>query len=300
MREIAGLMAPTLFGVAIYQINTYVSGLVAFSVERSAASLLFFANRLMELPIGVFAIAVSTVIYPLLAKHAVERKFVEMANDYRKGLRLILIINVPAAAGLTLLAEPIVRTLFQHGQFTAESTQAMAPLLGWLAIGMPFFSVVGLTTRAFYAVKDTRTPVKFAALSFAINLGLIAGLLEWLGDGEFGARHLALASTVAVVVQTLGLQWALTLRLPAMQFGDLWRTLGKVLLASALMSGGVYGGWVWLQASVPGRGADIAALVGLIPAAVTVYGLALWALRIEGREELAALLGKLKGKLKRK
>jgi putative peptidoglycan lipid II flippase len=106
VREIGGLMAPALFGVAIYQINIYVSRLIAFSLERSSASLLFFANRLMELPIGVFAVAIGTVIYPLIARHAVEGKFADMAADFRKGLRLILVINVPAAAGLVLLAEP--------------------------------------------------------------------------------------------------------------------------------------------------------------------------------------------------
>jgi putative peptidoglycan lipid II flippase len=293
VREIGGLMAPALFGVAIYQINIYVSRLIAFSLERSSASVLFFANRLMELPIGVFAVAVGTVIYPLITRHAVEGKFGEMATDLRKGLRLILVINVPAAAGLILLSAPIVRVLFQHGRFTAADTQLMAPLLALFALGMPFFSVVSLTTRAFYAVKDTGTPVRVALVSFFVNLGLTLALKDY-----FGAPGLVIASTVAVVVQTIVLQRALARRLPGMEFGELWRSLAKVMVATLVMSIVVAGGWricenLWPHA----RMADLVAIFTLIPLGVASYAAALWLLRIEGRDELAALATKLLAKV---
>jgi putative peptidoglycan lipid II flippase len=293
VRLIGRLMAPALFGVAIYQINIYVSRLIAFSLERSSATALYFANRVMELPIGIFAIAVSTVVYPLIAQHAAQRKFDEMGMDYRKGLRLILVLNVPAAAGLILLSEPITRLLFQHGRFTADDTRLMAPLLALFAIGMPFFSVVSLTTRAFYAVKDTTTPVKVAALSFAVNLGLILALKD-----VFGVNGLAMASTVAVIVQTLVLQGVLARRLPGLKFGELWRSLAKIGLATIAMSAGVAFGWRAATSMTGGaRAADAIAILGLIPAAVVVYGSALWLLRIEGRDELAAVFAKLRAKL---
>lgn len=292
VREIALLMAPALFGVAIYQVNVYVSRLFAFSLERSSASVMFFANRLMELPIGVFAVAVSTVVYPLIARHAAERKFVEMASDYHKGLRLILVMNVPAAAGLVCLREPIVRLIFEHGRFTASDTALMAPLLALFAIGMPFFSVASLTTRAFYAVKDTATPVKAAALSFAVNLGLTLLLKD-----EYGAPGMVIASTVAVIVQTLLLQRRLTHRLPGMSFGDLWIGLAKIGLGTLAMTAVVGGGWWALSSRWPDRGvADALAVFGLIPLGIAIYAAMLWVLRIEGREELSALLGKFRAK----
>jgi putative peptidoglycan lipid II flippase len=289
VREIALLMVPGFFGTAIYQVNIYVSNLLAYKINDSAATLLFYANRLMELPIGVFAIAVSTVVYPLIARHAVEGKFTAMAEDYRKGVRLILMINVPAAAGLALLSGPIVRLLFQHGQFTAADAHTMTVLLVLFVIGMPFFSVVNLTVRAFYSVKDTATPVKVALIDFTVNLVLSLVLMRWLG-----AAGLVLASTTAIIVQTLLLKRALTRRLPEMRFGSLWISLGKITLATAGMAAVVAVGWWLMQRMVAGRGADLIAVLVLIPLACAVYGLLLWSLKIEGREELQAMLARVR------
>ncbi len=293
VKEIIALMAPGLFGTAIYQINILVSRLLAFSLTVSAATMMFYANRLMELPIGVFAIAVSTVVYPLIAKHAVEGKFAAMAEDYRKGVRLILIINIPAAVGLALLSEPIVRLLFQRGQFTAGDTQSMAPLLALFAVGMPFFSVVNLTVRAFYAVKDTITPVKVAMIDFAVNVGLSLVLREW-----FGVIGLVLASTTAIVVQMVLLQRALGRRLPGMTLAPLWPSIVKVLAGSLVMGAVVGGGWHWLREweAVVSIGrfamheADLIAAFGLIPLGMAAYAAVLWALRIDGRDELVAIV----------
>jgi putative peptidoglycan lipid II flippase len=291
VRQIGQLMAPGLLGTAVYQINTFVSRMLAFSLAVSTATLLFYANRLMELPIGVFAIAVSTVVYPLIARHAAARDFSAMAGDFRKGLRLILVINVPAAAGLALLSEPIVRLIYQHGEFTAENTRAMAPLLALFVIGLPFFSIVNLTVRAFYAVKDMATPVRIAIVDFLINLVLSLLLKRWLG-----ASGLVLASTTAIIVQTLLLQRALARKLPGLHFAPLWPSVAKVLAATLAMSAAVGLGWRWLAASNLGRTADLVAIAGLIPAGVVIYAVVLWRLKIEGRDEFAALAAKLRAK----
>lgn len=285
VREIAVLMTPGFFGSAIYQVNIYVAGLLAYAVSDDASTLIFYANRLMELPIGVFAIAVSTVVYPLIAKHAVTKDFTAMADDYRKGLRLILIINVPAAVGLALLSEPITRVLFERGKFLAADARGMAVLLAIFAVGMPFFSMVNLTVRAFYSVKDTKTPVRVALVDFVVNLGLSLALMRWLG-----AAGLVIASTTAIIVQTVLLKRALTRKLPEMQFAPLWPSVGKILGATLAMGVLVGGGWHWLQgAGLGARARDWLALGGLIPLAVVVYGGLLWLLKIEGREEFAAL-----------
>jgi len=291
VREIAALMTPGFFGSAIYQVNIYVAGLLAYAVSDSASTLIFYANRLMELPIGVFAIAVSTVVYPLIAKHAVEKNFTAMADDYRKGIRLILIINVPAALGLALLSEPITRVLFQRGHFSADDTLGMAPLVAIFAVGMPFFSMVNLTVRAFYSVKDTKTPVRVAMVDFVVNLGLSLALMHWLG-----AAGLVIASTAAIIVQTVLLTRALTRKLPNLGFAPLWPSVGKILAATLVMGLLVGGGWHWLQgAGLGGRARDWLALGVLIPLGVLLYAALLWGLKIEGREEFAAIARRVFG-----
>ncbi len=286
IRAILRLMGPTVFGSAIYLINMSVSRLIGLSANDSAAAVLNLATRLMELPIGVFAVAVSTVIFPLISRHAAQGNWSELSAAYRQGMRLILVINIPAAVGLTVLAEPVIRLLFQRGAFGAEDTRMMVPVLAVFAFGLPFFSFVNLVLRAFYAQKDTATPVRAALLSFVVNVVLSFALMRPLGT-----VGLALASNVAVVVQAVYLQARLSRSRASLGFGSLLATVAKVAAASALMGAFVAAGWqVW--AGVVGRGGwgDAGALALLIPAGVALYAGLLWALRIEGRDELRALL----------
>lgn len=289
VRQIARLMAPGLWGTAIYQVNLLVVQLLAMSINDSAAGLLFYANRLMELPVGVFAIAVSTVVFPLIARHAASGDRPAMSADYRGGVRLILAINVPAAAGLLLMADPIIRVLFERGAFEAADTRAMAPLLGAFALGMPFFSVVSLMTRAFYSLKDMMTPVRIATWSFIINLAGSLLLMPTLG-----VLGLAIASTVAVTIQTIVLQRRLTTLAPELAFRPLAGDLGKVFAATAAMSAVVVAGWRFLQAY--GRAGDWMAIGGLIPAAMLLYFVMLWMLRVRGVEQLRRLAAQPDGR----
>jgi putative peptidoglycan lipid II flippase len=227
-----------------------------------------------------------------LARHAAEKNFDSLAEDFRKGIRLIMIINVPAAAGLILLSEPIVRLIYQHGQFTAEAASSMALLLMLFAIGMPFFSVVSLTVRAFYAIKDTKTPVKIAVIDFVVNIAVSLLLMGWLKE-----RGLVLASTTAIIVQAVLLQRALVRRLPGMSLKPLWPSFGKVLIGTVTMGLVVFGGLRLLVNLNPGaRLNDWLAVLVLIPIGVLAYGLTLWLLRIDGREELVAIVARFKGR----
>jgi putative peptidoglycan lipid II flippase len=285
VREIALLMTPGIFGTAIYQINFSVSRLLAFSLDDSSATYLYTVNRLMEFPIGVFAVAVSTVVYPLIAAHAVKKDFRAMAGDFQKGIRLILIITMPAAAGLALLSGPIVRLIYKHGLATDADVHQMALMLSIMVIGLPFFAVVNLTVRAFYAIKDTKTPVRVALVDFVINITATLILIRW-----FGVIGIVLASTTAIIAQTLLLGWALVQRLPEMHFAPLGPSLAKVLGATAAMAVVVGGGWRAVRGL---HGASALAVFGLIPLGIATYGAVLWVARIEGRDELEALLAKL-------
>ncbi|MEO7415259.1 MAG: murein biosynthesis integral membrane protein MurJ, partial [Opitutaceae bacterium] len=144
VRSMLRLMAPTVFASSVYLVNMSVSRLVGLSLNDEAVAVLNFAQRLMELPIGVFAVAVSTVVFPLITRYAAAGDHPKLAASYRKGMRLILVINIPAAVGLAVLALPIIRLLFQRGAFDSSATVNMTPVLIANALGLPFFSFVNL------------------------------------------------------------------------------------------------------------------------------------------------------------
>lgn len=286
VRQIVRLMGPTVISSAIYLINMAVSRLVGLSLNDNAAAVLNLATRVMELPIGVFTIAVATVIFPLIAGHAARQDWAQLAADYHKGLRLVLIINVPAAAGLVLLSEPVTRLLFERGQFAAADTALMTPVLAVCALGLPFISHVSLALRAFYALKDTATPVRAAAISFVVNLGLSLLLMRW-----WGTIGLAAAGTLAVVAQSLYLQAKLAGKQPGLGLAPLVGDLGKILAAAAGMALLTWAGARGVAAvALPGKAGDWVVVLGLIPLSAAAYGAALWMLQVNGREEVLQLL----------
>lgn len=293
VREILRLMGPTVLGSAIYLVNIAVSRFIGLSLNDSAAAVLNLATRVMELPIGVFTLAVATVVFPLIARHAAREEWAELAAAYHRGLRLILIIAVPAAAGLVVLSEPITRLLFERGAFQARDTALMAPVLAAYALGLPFVSFTSLALRGFYALRDTATPVRAAGLSFAVNVLLSLALM-----GPLSTVGLALASTVAVVVQAVYLQVHLVRRQRGFVLADLWPNLRKIGAATILMALGVLAAVRALAVvGLPVGLADAVVVLVVIPLAGCTYGGALWVLRIEGREEWAALLSRMRERL---
>ena len=289
VREMLRLMGPTVIGSAIYLINISISRFVGLSLNDSAASVLNLATRVMELPIGVFTAAISTVIFPLMARHAAREDWNSLGTDYHKGMRLVLLINVPAAVGLALLSEPIVRLLFQRGAFHASDTGLMTPILAVYALGLPFLSFTSLALRGFYAMRDTRTPVRAAGLSFVTNIVLSIILMQW-----FSTAGLALASNVAVVVQALYLQHHLRQRREDFQFAPQMSNLGKILLATLIMGAGLWAGSRLIGGlALSQRWEAWLSVAGLIPAAAAVYAGAVWLLRVEGREEVEQLVARL-------
>ena len=292
VREIVRLMGPTVIGSAIYLINLSVSRFIGLSLNDQAAAVLNWATRFMELPIGVFAAAIATVVFPLIARHAARADWVRLGEDYHKGLRLVMIFNVPAAVGLALLSEPIVRLLFQRGEFHASDTALMTPILMVNAFGLPFLSFTTVALRGFYALKDTATPVRAAGLSFVANIVLSVVLMHW-----YSTVGLAAASNLAVVVQAWFLQTLLARKQPGLGFAPLLPNLGKIVLASAIMGAAVWGGLKLAAGlALTPKAHDVVVLAGLIPLAVAVYGALLWLMKIEGREEVGLLLAKMRGK----
>ncbi len=291
VREISGLMLPGLAGAAIFQINVVVSRFLAFSLDESAVAILYLASRLMELPLGIFTIAVTTVVFPLIAGHAARKDFEGFAVGYQKGVCLILAITLPATAGIILMREPILISLFQWGAFGAADTRETLPVLTVFALSLPFYSLAAHQTRGFYALKDMVTPVRIAGIGFLLNLILSLTLMQFLG-----IVGLALANLGSVVVQSRLLQVRLNRRLSGTALRHQARDLGKIAIATAVMSLGVFLAMRGLEAVFPdGRWAAFSGILVVIPAAIGLYGLMIWYLRLEGRDEVDALLRRFLG-----
>ena len=292
VREIARLMAPTLLGSAVYLVNIAMARFLGLSLNDHAASVLNLAARVMELPIGVFTAAIATVIFPLIARHAARSDWAALSADYHKGLRLVVLINLPAAAGLALLSEPIVRLLFQRGAFHASDTALMTPILAVYALGLPFLSFTSLALRGFYALRDTWTPVKAAGISFVTNVVFSLLLMRWLST-----VGLAVAGNLAVVVQACYLQFHLGRKREGFALAPQLPNLGKVLAGTLVMGLLVFGG-AWLAGRLPvgPKERDLILVFALIPFAAAAYGGLVWLMRVEGREEAEQLLARLLGR----
>lgn len=293
LRAMLRLMAPTVFSSSIYLVNMSVSRLIGLSLNDAAVAVLNFAQRLMELPIGVFAVAISTVIFPLISRFAAAGDMTNLTQSYRKGMRMILVVTMPAAAGLIVLAVPVVRLVFQHGAFTAAATRLMSPVLVANALAMPFVAFINLALRGFYALKDTVTPVRAALMSFVLNLVLSLVLMR-----IWSILGLAIASNLAVAAQAVYLQWHLARKDEGLAFRHLIRDVGKVILASAGMGLAVAGIWWAWRHAVPSRKlTDVAGLLVTIVCGMGSYGALVWVLKIDGRQEALALWGKLRARL---
>lgn len=284
VRRVGALMLPAVAGVGIYQINVLVTTAFA-SQQEGWISALYYADRIMEVALGAYAISVATVVLPIMSQQAVENRVAEMCATLTFALRNVAFIVIPAAAGLIVLRDPIVRVLFQHRAFGSDSTSLTAYALLFYAIGLPAFAAVRLVVQGFYAMKDTATPVKVSAVALAVNIGLCFLLLGPLGHGG-----LALATSVASYVNLVVLYLLHRRRLGAV---DEPRLALSLLRATA--AAGVMGAACWFLnrgflAGAANFGLLLAAFVATIALGVVIYMAVAWLLRAEELGEFYTLL----------
>jgi putative peptidoglycan lipid II flippase len=172
VRRIGHLMGPGIFAACVYQLNFVVGTVFATSHRMPTGSVasLYVAERLMQLVLGSYAIAISTALLPAMSHQAAAGNYDAMKHTFGFSLRIVSFITIPAAAGLILLREPIIRVLFQHGQFAAESTALTANALVYYALGLPAYAAIRLITPMFYSTQDTLTPARIGVCTLGANL----------------------------------------------------------------------------------------------------------------------------------
>src|SRR5258707_3014144 len=196
IRNVARLMIPRLFGIGIGQINLLVDSRFATAAKMPSGSLaaLYLADRVMELVLGGYAIAVATAILPMMSHQAAAKDYLGLKKTLAFSVRIVAFITIPAMLGLMILREPIIRVLFQHGQFLADSTRLTARALLYYAIALPGLATVKLIVPAFYSTRDTKTPVIVAAISMVLNVLLnIVFLQFFFKRGQNGGPALVTA-----------------------------------------------------------------------------------------------------------
>ena len=282
VRVIAGRLWPAVFALAAVQVTVLVNTLLASLLPEGTVSYLYYADRVMEFPLGVFGVALATAALPIMSGQAARGEHRALTDMLGFSLRLSVFVALPAAVGLIALGHPIVRLLFERGEFTPADAIATTQALAGYAVGLPAFSATRIAAQTFYALGDTRTPVWTGLASVAANV-VLAIILMW------PLQHvgLALASSLSAYVNLLLLCWLLRRRL-----GPLG---GRQMAGSLLRTGGASAAlllWcVWAGARLGAGWAGAAWTLGALAAGMLVFLLAAAALRAP---ELGALFGMLR------
>lgn len=277
VRRILKLMAPVILGSSAAQINLLFDTLIASFLAAGSISWLYYSDRLMEFPLGVFGIAVATVMLPHLSEHHATESPERFSAALDWALRLVLLIAAPATLGLIVLAEPILTTLFYGGAFTERDvTMATASLLAY-SVGLLGFILVKVLSAGFFSRQDTRTPVRIAIAAIVLNMSLNVLLVVTMVRLDYFAPHvgLALATTISALFNATLLYRGLKRDGVYRLRGDWTRYTLQVAVATLAMSAAVL--WFreragdWLELALVER---VGALTVCVLAGLVVYSIA--------------------------
>jgi putative peptidoglycan lipid II flippase len=291
IRRILLLMGPSVLGVSVAQVNLLFDIFLASWLKEGSISYLYYADRLVEFPLGLIGIAMGTAILPALSAKAASGDQEGLRADLDFGLRLVLIINIPATIGLLVLREPILGLLFERGAFDPETTRLTAQALLAYGLGLTAFSAIKVLAPAYYAMKDTRTPVRIAIICMTTNMVLNVILMIPLQHAG-----LALATTLSAFLNAGLLLRGLGGKVGYRLGGRFWGTMLKTAVAS-----GVLAGFLVLSKMAfwhtPGDTLDKALiLIPIIIVGMVLFILTAWLLKIDEMRSLAKALGRRRGK----
>ncbi len=286
VRQIFRLMGPAVVGTAAVQINVVVNSKFASEivdasgqVANGPVSWLGFAFRLMQLPIGLFGVAIASATTPAVSASAATRNISEFRSTLSSSLGMVFLLCFPSAVGLILLAEPIVGVLFERGRFTAFDTQQTALALGGYALGLTGYAAIKVLTPAFYALGDVRVPAATSVASILFNYLLNWTFIRVLNLGHAG---LAFSTSLVATINFLALMFFLRRRIRRLEGRRLARSFSRVLLASLAMAGACGGSTSMMRRALGvSFAARLADLAVSIPLGLAVLYATARALRVE-------------------
>lgn len=272
VRRVLRLMVPALFGVSIAQLNLMVDSIFASFLKVGSVTWLYYTDRLTDFPLGVFGVAIATVILPHLSRRYAEQSVEKFSRALDWGLRLLLLIGIPSGLGLAMFSMPLIASCFTYGEFSAYDLLQTQHSLIALATGVPAFMMVKVLASGFYSRQDIKTPVKVGAWAMLVN-SILCALLIW----PLAHAGLALASALAGYVNC-GILLLLLIRQKIYQPVAGWlKFLGQLLMAN-----GVVATYLFMVLGSPASWLELAAwmrlllLLSHVAVAVFIYLLTLW------------------------
>ncbi len=286
VREVVRLMGPRLLGVAAVQLNFLVSASLATFMLAGSVAALNYAWQIFTMPQVIIAQSIAIAALPAFSAMVARDELSAMRAALADTLRGILFLALPATVGLFTLRTPVIALLYQGRNFTPESTALVATALAWFTLGLASHSVVEIISRAYYALRDTRTPVFIGTAAMGLNiifnfaLAWLFGQLGWPAHGG-----LALANTLATTLEMVALLWLLRRRLDGLAFTRIRFGLGQTALAAAVM-GVVLALWVQRTTALPAW----AVTLGGVPLGAGLFGALAYALRVPETRLLLKLI----------
>jgi putative peptidoglycan lipid II flippase len=290
LRRILRLMVPAVIGLSATQINIFINTRFASSCVEGSVSWLNYAFRLVQLPIGVFGVAISIATLPVISRYAAVKDIGKLKETFSSSLTMAFCLTIPASVGLWLLAEPIIALIFQHGVFTGFDTVKTAEALRFYAIGLFAYSSVKIMVPVFFALDDSRLPVIASFLAVGANLLFVSLFID-----HFQHQAIAMATSCSMIFNFLFLGFALYRKVDGYSLSYIGISLCKVFCGAALM-----GVWVtvlqsWLAVLLAkGIIFQLFGLVIIIGSAALFYGAVLYALKVK---ELAFVADKIKTRI---
>ena len=229
--RIKNLLIPAMLGQSVAQVNLFITTILASFLADGSISYLAYSRELVNFPMGVFAIALSTAILPSMAEQAARHNYEGLRETLSFGLRLIFFITIPSMFGLILLRIPIISLIFQHGKFDYIATIGTADALIYFSVGLWAFAGVRIVVSAFYSLNDTKIPVKIGAIAVGVNIALNIILM-------FPMRHkgLALATSIASIVNFSFLLYLLRKKLGSIEGKRIIKSLARTIAASLIIA----------------------------------------------------------------
>jgi putative peptidoglycan lipid II flippase len=285
LRRIGRLLLPSIFGLAAVQVTVFVNTLLASVLQPGSISFLYYADRVMEFPLGVFGVALASASLPAMSRQAAAGDAGGLARTLGFALRLSFFVAMPAAVGLVMLRVPIIRTLFERGEFGPADTVATAWAMACYAVGLPAFSGTRIAAQAYYARGEPRTAVTVGIVSLAVNIVLAIGLMRLMGHAG-----LALASSGSAYAHLFILLWLARGRLGGLGVRNLLDGIGRTGGATAVLAA-----WLAVVLRTWPVSAGPLAEAGWLALAIASGGLVFWLASITVRSpERVALLRSLR------